>query len=562
MFRNHPIGLYTLSFTNTCERFGHYIVLAIFTLFLQVKFGFSVAYTSTIIGIFLSFVYFTPILGGIIADKFLGYRKTIKIGIFVMFIGYLLLALCVKFLWRKNIVLFFVMFALFIISIGIGFFKGNLQVLVGNLYDNKQYRTQRDNAYSIYYMSLNIGTLFAPTVAKKITDFVLYGSGLFYNAKIPVLAHQFINKTINPVGVIELTNLAVVHPIRIANLFTFSKFYVDNLSESYGCVFWMACFVHICLMIIYFFSRRTYENINCHLKQFSFSSDQGMKILLTQKQIKKKIIALVQVYFIVIFFWMSFDQNLLTLTFFARDYVVNEVKGFNRIEFDVISLSLIALSIYSLIGIFKSKNKKWKLIFIIALIITVMLIVFKYNCNMNSKISIRPELFQQFNPFFVIILTPIFVCLFDFLAKKEKEPSAPCKIGIAMIIASLGYAILAIGSFDLPSPSELMNFGGISNTLLSPNWLVIIYFFLTSAELLLSPIGISFVSKVAPIQYKGLLMGGWFASTAIGGYLVSFIGYLWGNMQLWKVWGVIVACCLSSAIYTFSIIKKLENASK
>lgn len=563
MFKNHPIGLYTLALTNTCERFGHYIMLAIFTLFLQVKFGFTAAYTATIIGGFLSFVYFTPLLGGMIADKYWGYEKTIRIGIFIMFSGYFLLAFCVKFFKEENFILWMVIISLLIISIGIGFFKGNLQVLVGNLYDMQKYQNQRDNAFSIYYMTLNIGTIFAPTIAKTVTDFILSNCELFYNAKIPAVAHQFINKTINEKGIIELTKLADLQPVRSCNLIAFSNLYINKLSESYDYVFWIACLIHIVLLFIFLFFKKTYRPVinNC-FKQLTLNSKQNVENILTSQQIKERIIVLIKVYFIVAFFWMAFDQNWLTLTFFARDYIVTEVDGLNRIEFDIISLSLIAFAVYSLIGVLRSKNKIKQWIFISITITFILLIFIEYNYNINSKILIGPEIFQQFNPFFVIVLTPIFVYLFNFLAKKKIEPSAPCKIGIGMIVSSLGYIILVIGSFNLVTPAELERLGGSSDILLSPNWLIITYFTLTSAELLLSPIGISFVSKVAPPQYKGVMMGGWFVSTAVGGYLVSFIGYLWGSIQLWKVWGILVICCLLSALYTFSIIKKVEKVSK
>ncbi|BAG83512.1 MAG: peptide MFS transporter [Candidatus Azobacteroides pseudotrichonymphae] len=559
MFKNHPIGLYTLALTNTCERFGHYTMLAVFTLFLQVKFGLTASYTATILGVFLGVVYFTPLLGGIIADKWWGYRKTIKIGIFIMFSGYFLLAFCIKFLSQD--VLYVVFLALLTISIGIGFFKGNLQVLVGNLYDASEQQNQRDNAFSIYYMALNIGTLFAPTVAEKITNFVLVKSGLFYNAKIPALTHQFLDGTIDIQGKAELIKLAAMQQIGITDLTSFSRFYISKLSESYDYVFWMACLIHIALMLIYLFFRKTYEPVDCHPQQLIFNSEKKTEVLPTQQQIKERIIALIQVYFIVIFFWMSFDQNWLTLTFFARDYTAQLVTGLNRIEFDVISLSLIALAIYSLFGIFQCKGKRVKWVPVGILMVSITLIFIKYYC-IPPAIKIYPELFQQFNPFFVIALTPVFVYLFCYLAKKKKEPSAPCKIGIGMMIASLGYIILAIGSVGLATPIELKSLGGVSNQLVSPNWLIVTYLTLTAAELLLSPIGISLVSKIAPPQYKGMMMGGWFVSTAIGGYLVSLIGYLWNNMQLWKVWGILVICCLISALYTFSIMKRLEKISK
>ena len=559
MFKNHPKGLYALALANTGERFGYYTMLAIFVLFLQAKFGLAANETSTIFGVFLGIVYFMPLIGGFIADKWLGYGKTVTIGIIVMFLGYLLLATPTG---RTSIAMGIMFGALFLISLGTGLFKGNLQVMVGNLYEAPQYKNMRDNAFSIFYMAINIGALYAPTAATEVTNYFLGKVGLTYNAKIPALAHQFLNGTIDMKGTSELSDLAMSQA-GATDLTVFSNLYIDRLSEAYSYGFAVACISLIISMLIYLIFRNTFKHADYNSKQLAEKKAalDVKETELTPKQTKERIIALALVFSVVIFFWMAFHQNGLTMTFFARDYTANSVEGINRIGFNVINLTFIIFGIYSLFSFFQSENIRGKIISVIVLIASIMALYISYS-GMKQVVKILPQIFQQFNPFFVVVLTPVFLTLFGYLSKKKKEPSAPRKIGIGMIIAGLGFTILAIGSLGLATPNSLIDTGGVSSQLVSPNWLISTYLILTFAELFLSPMGISFVSKVAPPKYKGLMMGGWFAATAIGNYLVSVVGYLWGGMQLWMVWGVLVVFCLLSALFIFSIMKRLENATK
>ena len=559
MFKNHPKGLYAMALANTGERFGYYTMLAIFVLFLQAKFGLPAYQTSTIFGIFLGVVYFMPLIGGFIADKWLGYGKTVTIGIVVMFFGYLLLAFPTG---RTDLAMAVMFCALFFIALGTGLFKGNLQVMVGNLYDAPQYKSMRDNAFSIFYMAINIGALYAPTAATEVTNYFLGKAGLTYNAKIPSLAHQFLNGTIDTNGATELSNLALSQA-GATDLAAFSNLYIDKLSEAYSYGFGVACISLIASMLIFLIFRRTFKHTDYNSKQLAEKNAvAGVKeVELTPKQTKERIIALVLVFTVVIFFWMAFHQNGLTMTFFARDYTANTVEGINRIGFSVINLTFMILGVYGLFSFFQSEKRRGKFIAGGILLASVVALIISYSA-MNPVINILPQIFQQFNPFFVVVLTPVFLALFGYLAKKKKEPSAPRKIGIGMIIAGLGFTVLAIGSLGLATPNALFDSGGVSSQLVSPNWLISTYLILTFAELFLSPMGISFVSKVAPPKYKGLMMGGWFAATAIGNYLVSVIGYLWGGMQLWMVWSVLIVCCLLSALFIFSIMKRLENATK
>ncbi|MCC8145465.1 MAG: peptide MFS transporter [Bacteroidales bacterium] len=561
MFKNHPKGLYALALANTGERFGYYTMLAIFVLFLQAKFGLTSTTTSTIFGGFLALVYFMPLVGGIIADKWLGYGKTVTMGIIVMFAGYLFLSIPTA---RDSFSMGIMFAALFFIALGTGLFKGNLQVMVGNLYDDPRYSSQRDSAFSIFYMAINLGALYAPTAATKVTNYFLGKVGLTYNAKIPALAHQYLDGSIEPQGLSELTSLAAAQT-GTADLTAFSNLYIDRLSEAYNYGFAVACFSLVVSMLIYLVFRKTFKHADYNSKQLAASKATDTNAVkepeLSPQQTKERIIALILVFSVVIFFWMSFHQNGLTMTWFARDYTANIAEGLTRIGFDVLNLTFIIIAVYALFNIFQTTVAKSKAIAGGIFIAAMAALVVNY-MNMSDAVEVTPQIFQQFNPFFVVVLTPVSLAIFGSLSKKGKEPSAPRKIGIGMIIAALGFAILSFGSLGLATPDSLQATGGVSSELVSPNWLISTYLVLTFAELLLSPMGISFVSKVAPPKYKGLMMGGWFAATAIGNYLVAIIGYLWGGMELWMVWGILVALCLISALFMFSILKKLERVTK
>lgn len=553
MFEGQPKGLYALALANTGERFGYYTMLAIFTLFLQAKFGFTAAETSTIFGSFLAAVYFMPLIGGILADKF-GYGKMVTTGIVVMFIGYVLLSIPTPSSTGKIL-----MFgALALIACGTGLFKGNLQVMVGNLYDAPEYKAKRDTAFSIFYMAINIGAMYAPTAATIITNKMLGKAGFTYVPQIPSLAHQFLNGTITEEGAATLSGLQAAQNF-VGDTAAFCTTYIDKLSEAYNYGFAIACISLVVSMLIYVVFRPTFKHADYNSKQAKPANVQEEE--LTPEQTKARIQALLLVFAVVIFFWMAFHQNGLTLTFFARDYTAQAVTGLDRLGFNIVNLTFLLVIVYAAFSLFQSKTGKAKGISAGVLLIMLGLLGWSYS-SMDSTVSILPQIFQQFNPFFVIVLTPVSLAVFGYLAKKKKEPSAPRKIGIGMVIAACGFLIMALGSLGLPTPAAVEANGISPDVLVSPNWLISTYLVLTFAELLLSPMGISFVSKVAPPKYKGMMMGGWFVATAIGNYLVAIIGYLWGEMQLWMVWSVLIVCCLLSALFIFSIMKRLEKVAK
>ena len=553
MFKGQPKGLYALALANTGERFGYYTMLAIFMLFLQAKFGFGGAVASTIYAIFLAAVYFMPVLGGILADK-IGYGKCVVTGVVVMFAGYACLSIPTA---ANALGIALMIGALLLISVGTGLFKGNLQVMVGNLYDDPKYSARRDSAFSLFYMAINIGAMFAPSAATAITNRFLAKAGLIYKADIPALAHQLLAGTITPENTDKLSALAAQMPGYSApDLASFSQYYIDHLSSSYNMGFAVACISLIVSMAIYFGFRAWFKHADVNAKQAKASNAPVQE--LTPKQEKDRITALIMVFAVVIFFWMAFHQNGQSLTWFARDYTQPIATGWSRIGFNIWALALIAVSVYTLFGIFQSENTRGKLLSGLA---TAALWAGAYAIyrGLPSPLDIQPQLFQQFNPFFVVALTPVSMAIFSALASKGKEPSAPRKIALGMLVAAGGYLIMILASVGQPSPASIQ--GTVSPDPVIPQWLMGTYLTLTFAELLLSPMGISFVSKVAPPKVKGLMMGLWFAATAVGNYLSSIPGLLWEKVPLWANWALLMGLCLIAAAMMFAMLKKIEAAT-
>jgi POT family proton-dependent oligopeptide transporter len=599
MFKGHPKGLFVLALANMGERFGYYTMLAIFALYLQAKFGFSPAKTSMIYSTFLAFVYFLPFVGGVIADKFLGYGKTVLVGILVMFCGYLFLA----FPTGEDLGGFMMMVsALALIALGTGLFKGNLQVLTGNLYDDPKYSVKRDVAFSIFYMFINIGAFFAPNAAQSVSNYVLSSEGMRYEAKVPDLSLKYMNYKVvdsttfaNQIltkakadneeikdydryltgqkkseAVIfqhekdkieaELTEVAVAQGRQNTDPGVFAKDYIKALSKSYSWGFAVACMSMVISLIIFLGFKKVYKHADFSEKQKAKDESKKSQIIeLTPAETKERIIALMLVFFVVIFFWMSFHQNGLCMTFFARDYTNLEVSSSLGLWFTLKALLPFILGFYGMMMIFQNKESKQKIIGSLMVVAAVILIFWVFQSAGSETTRITPPIFQQFNPFFIVIMTPVFVALFSWLNKKGKEPSAPRKIGIGMIIAALGFLVLVFPSVGQTPPSELV---GVSERLVTPYWLISTYFVLTLAELFLSPMGISFVSKVSPPKYKGMMMGGWFVATAIGNYLVGVVGFFWDKLPLWSFWTVLIICCILSAAFIFSVMKRLEKATQ
>ncbi|HQO76804.1 MAG TPA: peptide MFS transporter [Candidatus Saccharicenans sp.] len=558
MFKGHPKGLIVAFFANMGERFGFYTMVSIFVLFMQAKYGLSSATSGYIYGIFMFCVYFFPLLGGYLADRVFGYGKTISLGLVVMFLGYLLLAIPTRFETGFGLVLT----ALGVIALGTGLFKGNLQALVGNLYDDPKYSALRDRAFSIFYMGINIGAMFAPSASEKVCSWILAKSNFVYDARIPQLANDFLKGKLADVNQFLDVARAQNPAITIDSLGQFAESYLGTLGRSYHFGFGVACLSLIVSMLIFWGFRKYYRQADVTEKQKAASTELKSQVVeLTPEQTKERLVALGLVFFVVIFFWMAFQQSAVSMTFFARDYTVSHVDKVTNIWFDLTALIPLYLSLVGLYYLLrKGASSRTRVAGGLALAVFALLTYLRYRTYPESN-PFQPQRFQHFNPFFIVALTPLVIALFSYLNKKGKEPSAPRKIGYGMLLTAAAFSILVIGSVGLPSPAQLGGQVAPPQHQVSVYWLISTYFMLTVAELFLSPMGISFVSRVAPPKYKGLMQGGWFAATAIGNYLVGVVGWLWMKLPLWALWSILVVACLLSATFMFSVMKKLEKVA-
>ncbi|MEI6049900.1 MAG: MFS transporter [Bacteroidota bacterium] len=595
MLKNHPKGLLVAFFSNMGERFGFYTMMAILVLFLQAKFGLSAEKAGEIYSWFYFSIYALALVGGILADATKKYKLVILAGIIIMFTGYIIMAV-------PGMTLTITVIGLFTIALGNGLFKGNLQAVVGQMYDDPKYSKLRDSAYMIFYMGINIGALFAPFAATGMRNWWLKMNGFAHDGSLPSLCHQFLSKTLTDTSTFQqLADKANLN-IPVTDLTTFANNYIEVFSKGYNYAFGIAAGTMVISLLVYIIFNRFLPNKENkvtevsekvdfrpvpliaaivamvvtafafhYIKQVGWASGFAIGlfaafvtwiILSAKKEEMSRIVALVLVFVVVIFFWMSFHQNGLTLTLFARDYNVKAVAPFTNLFFNLVSLLAVCGSIAGLVLLAKrSFDNKVRLGGGVLFVIAFVIAYFKFS-NAEPMNAISPEIFQSFNPLFVVALTFPVMGIFSWLNKKNIEPSVPKKIGFGMIIAAIGFIILLICSLNLSSP-HLLNGSPVPDAeRVSPYWLISIYLVLTVAELFLSPMGLSFVSKVAPSRFQGLMQGGWLLATAVGNKLLFVGTLLWDKVELWQLWLVFIVCCLTSAVFIFSILKRLEKVGQ
>lgn len=602
MFKGHPKGLLVAFLTNMGERFGFYTMMAILVLFLQARFGLTEDSAGGIYSWFYFAIYALALVGGLMADATNKYKTIILFGLVIMFLGYALLMVPGL---SKTIVIV----GLFTIALGNGLFKGNLQAVVGQMYDNEQYSKFRDTAYMLFYMGINVGAFFAPFVATGVRNWYLKTNGFLHDGSLPAICHQFIDGTLEDPGELQTLANQVSLDGKVSDLTAFANTYLDAFSTGYNYAFGIAAGAMIISTLVYIFygkllpkkekksgekgitisekplaipiafvSAAVVAFLISLVKDFATGMAFGLFagfvtwiIMISKKEEKSRVIALILVFFVVIFFWMSFHQNGLTLTFFARDYTVKAVDPYTYMFFTLENiLSVIALIAGIVLIVGKKRNMNTRLIGG-ALLIAGSSAAYYFFSKADSQNPIAPEVFQSFNPLFIVSLAFIIMAFFSMLNKRGKEPSTPRKIGIGMIIAALGFVIILVASLNLVSPHELKivdETGAIKynpvpdSSRVMPYWLISSYLILTIAELFLSPMGLSFVSKVAPSRFQGVMQGGWLLATAVGNKLLFIGSTFWGKLDLWQLWLIFIVCCLLSAIFIFSILKRLERASE
>ncbi len=516
--KEHPKGLISAALANMGERFGYYIMNAVLLLFICSKFGISDDAAGWIYAVFYFLIYVLSLPGGMIADRTQKYKGTIISGLIVMAVGYAMLSVPVFSDTTGSIswVLVFTCFALLIIAFGNGLFKGNLQAIVGQMYDNfeaeaakrgpeelAKAKSKRDSGFQIFYVFINIGGVIAPFVAPLLREFWLKAHNLAYNSDLPRLCHSFNDGTLNAVDADNLQKLAT----EVGNTGVVDSAFCSNYLEIFNTGVHFSFIASVVAMLIslaiFIYVKKSLPNPAKKEKKAVEMSAEERKA--NAKEIKQRLYALFAVLGVAVFFWFSFHQNGQSLSVFARDFVATD--------------------------------------------------------------SVAPEIWQCINPFFVIVLTPIIMFIFAALAKRKIQISTPRKIAIGMFIAACAYIFLmAIAMINnYPSGEE---FKGLSDAVkvamkASPGVLIVTYLFLTIAELFISPLGLSFVSKVAPKHLQGICQGLWLSATAIGNLFIA-IGVTMLNTfpNQWMCWAVFAAFCLISMGVMLGMVKWLEKVTK
>ena len=538
--KEHPKGLIAAALSNMGERFGYYIMNAILLLFIVSKFGLPDATAGIIYSVFYFGIYVLSLVGGIIADRTQNYHRTIQWGLIIMAIGYVGMAIPLFSQDANGIIvdgngkwwgiLIFTCFALLCIAFGNGLFKGNLQALVGQMYDNFEAeaakkgpealavaKDKRDSGFQIFYVFINIGGVIAPFVAPMLREWWLKAHNFVYNADMSALCHHFLNGTLqytNKDGefvdltqkFLETSQTVVTDPSLLADQTRFCSDYILTFNQGVHFSFFVSVAAMLISLIIFFTQKSRFpqpaKKVAAEIAGYTAEEKAAMA-----KEIKQRMAALFAVLGIAVFFWLSFHQNGQSLSVFARDFV--------------------------------------------------------------DSSSIAPEIWQALNPLFVIILTPLVMGIFAMLASKGKAVSTPRKIAYGMGLAGCAYLFLMIFSIvkGYPSGDEFramdaatMAAAGLAKA--APWVMIVTYFFLTVAELFISPLGLSFVSKVAPRHMVGLCQGLWLGATAIGNLFI-FVGPIMLNAwDIWKCWGVFLLICLVSMTVMFGMVKWLERVTE
>ncbi len=518
MFKKHPKGLIPAALSNMGERFGYYIMAAVLSLFLCSKFGLADDKAALIYSIFLAAIYVLSLVGGIIADRTQNYKGTIMTGIIVMALGYAALAIPITATaGTMTMLLVLTCVALVMIAFGNGLFKGNLQAIVGQMYDDmeadaaadgiseeelKAMKGRRDAGFQIFYVFINIGGLVAPFIAPFLRKWWLGRHGFTYVAELPALCHKYIDGTIPADQMTNLQTYLTQAGITGSVTPEACQSYLEVFNQGVHFAFIASVIAMLISLSIFVAKRGLFPTPGKKTAAASVELTPEEKKSMA-KELRQRLYALLAVLGVVIFFWFSFHQNGVTLSFFARDFVKSD--------------------------------------------------------------QLPAELWQAVNPFFVIVLTPIIMLIFGALSKRGKEISTPRKIAYGMCIAGLAYLFLAVYSYTAgyPSGDEFKLLDADAKMGMKAGWWVMIatYFLLTVAELFISPLGLSFVSKVAPKTMLGLCQGLWLGTTAVGNILLPIGTIMYNNIPLWQCWGVFICVCFISAGVMLAMVKWLERVT-
>ncbi len=538
MWKKHPKALPFLFFSEMWERFGYYLMIGIFTLYLKdVKTGYAMteAESADLYGTFIALVFLTPFIGGLLADRYLGYRKSVVMGGLMMGAGYCLMSV-------HNLPMLYLSMTLVIL--GNGFFKPNISTLLGNVYTTPQYVQQKDDGYNIFYMGINIGAFICNFFGAALyivygwgAAFIAAGVGMFLGVGIFLAgtSHYKAYDVKKGVGENDMSMTRIVLTIFVPSVIA-------------GIVGWMIpgtlvgsdstdAFIFACIPVIYFYS------------SLYFSA---------KKEEKRPIGALLAIFAVVVMFWAVFKQNGSALTTWADRYTNREVTGgtqkiFGKLNFaQTITYQKDSVAKYD--EQFRLQKEEGKVVKELNYPVYFKNIPADQKPEEGQAVSLwATNLSQSINPGWVILLTPLVVAFFTWMRRKNKEPSTATKIAFGLFISALSALVMAGAVYASNNGSEKA----------SVLWLVCSYGVITVGELLLSPMGLSIVSKLSPVRITSLMMGGWFLSTSIGNKLSGVLSTMWDNYDhkagfFWLNFGLL----LVAAIMCFAMLKWLNRIMK
>ena len=509
MFKQHPKALPYLFFSEMWERFGYYLMIGIFTLYLKdVKEGFSMteAESADLYGTFIALVFLTPFLGGLIADRYWGYRKSIIIGGIFMGVGYCLM-------YVHSLTMLYI--AMLLVVIGNGFFKPNISTLLGNVYSTPQYEKKKDVGYNIFYMGINIGAFICNFLGAALyittgwgAAFVAAGVGMFLGVAIFIIGTKHYKQydVIKGVKEGDMSMMRIVMIVILpAILFGIAGWFLPRMlfggplvgSESTD------AFIFACLPVIYFFA------------SLYFRSD---------KDERRPVAALLSIFAVVVLFWAVFKQNGSALNNWADRYTDRQVSGTAQVILENVKLaqklpySRDSVPIYD--EQFRIQKEDGKIKKEVNYHYYFKNIAEEKRPVDGNEVSLwATNLSQSINPFWVIVLTPVVVAFFTWLRRRNREPSTATKIAWGLFISALSALVMVAAVMASKNGAEKA----------SVWWLIGSYGVITIGELFLSPMGLSLVSKLSPVRITSLMMGGWFLATSIGNKLSGVLATLWDN---------------------------------
>lgn len=540
MWKKHPKALPFLFFSEMWERFGYYLMIGIFTFYLKDAvngFNMDEKDSASLYGTFIALVFFTPFLGGLIADRYLGYRKSIILGGLLMGAGYCLMSV-------HDITMLYISMTLVIV--GNGFFKPNISTLLGNVYSTPQYMAQKDEGYNIFYMGINIGAFicnfFGAALYTTIgwgAAFIAAGVGMIigvitFVAGTKHYAAYDVRKPLEPgdMPLWQIIALVILPSIIFGAIGWFIKgdgYLLDSNSTD--------AFIFACIPVAVFYV---------------------LLLLRSNKNERPAIAAMLAVFAVVILFWAIFKQNGSALNTWASRYTERHVSGAGGNLFS--SLKLTESLTYKMDSVTKTDNQFRKIkengkeVKEVNYPSYFKNLVKEETPENGGKVQVWvASLSQSINPFWVIVLTPLVVAFFTWLRRKGKEPSTPTKIAFGLLISALSVLIMVAA----------VKAGNNGSEKVSVWWLIGSYGVITIGELFLSPMGLSLVSKLSPVRITSLMMGGWFLSTSIGNKLSGILASKWDEYDdkanyFWLNFILL----FSAAVFLFILLKWLNRVMK